>query len=1128
MRSSSHSAARGMVLSMLCAIVPACNNDHDMGSTSGVMSTGPFDDGTTTGDDGGVGDGLDETGVGGEEVAPCSFSGMQGAFQSVFDGNGDLRIPIAEFEHNVDADTLCRGFPAMAELPIAFNVYTYRPWDASTNWPDDPEFPVTFFVPGNELNTVDDGAQPPDHRSDHYYSHIFEPLSEDGHIVVAVQPASDTTTSNIRRQYLMCAMIWARDAWSESARVSTSASLMGHSRGGAAVTTLVDALFDDDEDGVVDDLPTGTAVEDYEICAAVPIVPKWTDPEGGGEWQTNIDVDNPDAPPLLVLTGARDNDLVAQPVGAYDSFTPEESLVQGGDADPALGVFPKAFVNVYGVTHNAWGGTDPTPSAFTMAPIGLDIANATGPHYTREFLRWNVLGEIDSRQEFVELADPNLLTSALPSAFGMTTDWTDNCDLCPFFDGCVTTTTCSGPPALPSGLVGLGRPVIYGAFTEGALAGGARRFVVDTLERTAPGSGTALGASTLGGDVSVQSPGAGSATWDEAGQLTTGFALNAWNRHQAGAVRLDWGTDGNDLRVVWDLVDDEGMPLPGVGDLGIYTHVSLRIGNLAEGDVTCDQNDPMATLPFDEVDGDLRLLFDLADGAGAIATPWHSIGRLVDPQRPWQFNQASNQAQCDSVQFMHTVRLPLHEFCDEAGLSINKLRGIELRLEDKGVPQRVLVDSIELTRDPTAVGTPLCPQENTGWNCVAASTFHATETSCRTEPTPGCSSIDLEDVDPPWVTTSSGGYRGWPIHMPAGWVEDPQSPTTAELDDITDSCIAACELEWSDNPDVAANCSASSFSSITLRSTGDIGPVQRIPNSQEFGAGLFGTQVLSCSLESDDCCHEFDEDLCATAPTRHTSASVPLSRGEEYVVSFASNSKVTFHTPNASKQLPMAGSAGYSHCPAGAIGTTCPFYLGSASATATSAVTVTDTCPDGSSFQAVVTDLDVELVQPAFGIADAATHSKAMPEGSLFLRGMITVDGATYTVEATNEDVVYVTAAEGWLFAMNMDIAFNAPCGDSTIPVTMEVDLQRQGALESPPSVTIDVPSAVTCPSWVDLDATATDPDSDLATVRWYVDDVLISPTTSRLKFTGPHVLRAVARDARGATRSATKSVTCL
>ena len=61
----------------------------------------------------------------------------------------------------------------------------------------------------------------------------------------------------------------------------------------------------------------------------------------------------------------------------------------------------------------------------------------------------------------------------------------------------------------------------------------------------------------------------------------------------------------------------------------------------------------------------------------------------------------------------------------------------------------------------------------------------------------------------------------------------------------------------------------------------------------------------------------------------------------------------------------------------------------------------------------------------------------------------------------------------------------------------------------------------------MNLDATVTDPDGDDDLVVWFVDDVRIAAATTSLTFTGPHTLRAVAFDDRGAGTTATKFVDC-
>lgn len=135
--------------------------------------------------------------------------------------------------------------------------------------------------------------------------------------------------------------------------------------------------------------------------------------------------------------------------------------------------------------------------------------------------------------------------------------------------------------------------------------------------------------------------------------------------------------------------------------------------------------------------------------------------------------------------------------------------------------------------------------------------------------------------------------------------------------------------------------------------------------------------------------------------------------------------------------LPMTGEAGYSHCPAGITGTTCPFYLGSLQASATTSVAVTDTCPDSSGFSAVVTDFDLQLLQAAFGIADDSSLFKAFPPGALFVEGYITVNGDSYTIRSVNTDPVYMQAATSGVFAADIPIdpaaiGLQLPCGSGT------------------------------------------------------------------------------------------------
>ena len=53
-------------------------------------------------------------------------------------------------------------------------------------------------------------------------------------------------------------------------------------------------------------------------------------------------------------------------------------------------------------------------------------------------------------------------------------------------------------------------------------------------------------------------------------------------------------------------------------------------------------------------------------------------------------------------------------------------------------------------------------------------------------------------------------------------------------------------------------------------------------------------------------------------------------------------------------------------------------------------------------------------------------------------------------------------------------------------------------------------------------------PDDDIVSLRWIVDGVLLEDTYPTIPFTEAHEITAVVRDARGATTTDTKLVTCI
>jgi hypothetical protein len=106
------------------------------------------------------------------------------------------------------------------------------------------------------------------------------------------------------------------------------------------------------------------------------------------------------------------------------------------------------------------------------------------------------------------------------------------------------------------------------------------------------------------------------------------------------------------------------------------------------------------------------------------------------------------------------------------------------------------------------------------------------------------------------------------------------------------------------------------------------------------------------------------------------------------------------------------------------------------------------------------------------------------------------------------------------------------PCNGTTGQVTATLTLQDPGdgsTLAAPPDVDILVPALVDCSGGATaLSASVDDPDADVASVRWSIDGVLMSPSTSSVVFTGPHELEVTARDSRGAATTARRSIACL
>ena len=418
-----------------------------------------------------------------------------------------------------------------------------------------------------------------------------------------------------------------------------------------------------------------------------------------------------------------------------------------------------------------------------------------------------------------------------------------------------------------------------------------------------------------------------------------------------------------------------------------------------------------------------------------------------------------------------------------------------------------------------------------GFLCEATNRIEAEETSCLVEPTPSCSSTSTNDVTLPRVDDGTGLVDGWIVYVAPDEVTNVHNPRSSELAFIESRCEDACADEWATNDDVTANCTVTNgFEDPRVVDTDSHPAENLIAQGDEDGSGIFMGQSLSCNLATT-CCEDFDEDICPASLERDTTATLQLGRGEEYRLAIAGASEVEINTNAGTWTSGLAGEVGFSLCPDGNQQAPCPFYLGSAEVEATATPTITLDCPDGSQRSEQMTDLEISLLQPAFGIDGQNNNTKGFPAGGLVLEASATVGGKTYRERGATNLVALLTASPTSFSVSGAPVSFMVDCGAHTERVDLTFDLEEASSgavLEEPPTLTITTPSQVTCGQTTNLTANASDPDGDLDTVRWYVDDVLLAPTVSSLVFTEAHTLRAVARDDRGATTTDEIQISCL
>jgi hypothetical protein len=422
------------------------------------------------------------------------------------------------------------------------------------------------------------------------------------------------------------------------------------------------------------------------------------------------------------------------------------------------------------------------------------------------------------------------------------------------------------------------------------------------------------------------------------------------------------------------------------------------------------------------------------------------------------------------------------------------------------------------------------------WRCEIDS-IAVTETSCSHEPTgtpAACGSTDVvtDAVDPPTAVVPGDSYAGWAVHTRPGMIFDVEDPTSAELDFVTERCIQACELEYADDPDVAANCTTTDgFLTPTLITTDSHASFFQIPPQYANGGGIYEGESLDCDLRTGDCCEAFDEKVCPGRPMRVTAAGQPVGRGEDWL--YGMSGVVILDSPAMAEPAigDLSGTMGGSLCTAGNGTAACPVYLGSAEIELLDPVTVVFSC-GGETVTHTLDMLEMSLAQPAFGI-----NSHTYPQWSAFPPGGLSFDAHT-VIDATLELDTYLPIEEkvglmfndGWATVPaygNFEVTFDLPCNGETIDFSAIFWLTATSWVGSPPEGVITIPNSVTCPSTVSLTASTSDAEYDVTSVRWRVDDVLLDEAVTAVDFTQAHDLTAVIHDSRGATTTVTKHVAC-
>jgi hypothetical protein len=1101
---------RGALLCVpLCGSM-GCQGDDGGGETgtdTDVGSTGSSGEETSSGSESTVG----STGSTGdpEPPDPPTSPDCQGTVEGSPSG-----VPFDPIEISFSETELPNPAADPSEIAVICPELTLAVLNAGTTlyrpdpWPSE-RIPLVVFAHGEG------------HQAGNY-PYLFNELARRGFAVLSIATGGADPLG--RAESIACALSWI--GWDDEQRGGASIFdghltcdlvVGGHSQGGEG-----SFMFLQDRD----DFVIAPYYFDFDPRAVFTLGTRDRDRNTGVEHMV----------PALIMVGALDNDVgVADAVRQYDRVDPEEDLAP--DAPLRL------LHLLYGELHNGFGGLNrvefTTGNASALAAF----------EYIPRFLDWVVFQENveENRRRLLfeefspDLADPSLWTGV--EGYGAMTGgaWCANASTprsCAARDGCAWTgsacidldcddLTQGGRAACDAlrscawdaGDTGAMRPASCVdrpmLFVEASLDGrdpATQRHIVTVFPSTAGPLTSTVDDLDIG----------------DAGEIILAEELFG-SRHMTAVAYARW-SDAGYVRV--PVVAPAQPPI----DLSEFSYLSVRLANLRRFSQELPNEQQCEEETQQPIPIGIRLMDDDPDPGESTR-----VVTLRPQNAGWRTRANLGGFACFGANVMDTVRLPIGTLC-QPGLDMSRITAVEFFFEDLGDTHEVFIDTIEFTRneyddDPLGDGSyaNLCPVTTSIWSCEADTALQANELNCTDEPTTGtCGSTTNTAVALPEVDYADQTFTGWVVHAPPGSIRDPEDPTVGELAWIESQCMVACEAEWFDRPEVAANCTDPyAFETPTLIGSPSYGASTAVDDERADGSGIFTGESLSCDIQGD-CCLDFDEHLCMAAPRRVTPADFPLGVGQEVVVAIDSNeSKLEVTDGETVSSVVLYGDVGFSRCRDGNDTAPCPFYLGSLTAKSIGSIKIPVTCPNEQVIHRTLYWLTVNLAQPAMGIAQEGTDLVGFPAGALVFDANFTLGGGTeMDVRGTTQvDVVGTAGDTAFEFGEIKVTGMMPACwGQDDIPVegTFEIVLDLAGGIEaSPPEIEIDIPATVSCPSNVDLDAIASDPDDDLDTVRWWIDDVLMSASTTSVTFTQGHTVRAVAYDERGAATTATKTITC-